>query len=62
MTENIYLIPKSFPCEICGTSIEVKISLPELYGKFGGFKCNICGFCQRMTYYGKYFGMIIDVR
>lgn len=60
MTNNIYLIPKSFPCEICGSKIEVTI--PHGTDKFESFKCSQCGFEQRMTYYGKYFGVIKDVK
>ena len=52
---NIYFIPKSFPCEYCNQSIEVK-------APFMVFICNSCGMEQRMTYYGKYFGMITNVK
>jgi len=56
---NIYLIPKSFPCEICGTKIKVEIPPDE---KFKGFTCDECKFEQRLPYWGKYFGMITNVK
>lgn len=52
---DIFLIPKSFPCEKCG--VDIIVGNP----KYHFFICIVCGFPQRLEYFGKFFGLIKNV-
>ena len=56
---NIYLIPKSFPCEFCNSKIPVNQLSDELFDRY---ICMACKHEQSKEYYSKYFGMIKDLK
>jgi len=52
---NIYLIPQFIPCEKCGYKISTLHMVLNEY-------CPLCKAVQHQKNYGKYLGMIKDVK